>query len=117
MSAADGKLEPRELAAYGEAYQRLRGESPLASTIDALVTRFGATKPAEIPTRVRALGPKVPPALREQAFKLAMGLALVDEEGSAEEDDLVGVLVEALGLEMSRAEALAAEVRRAFGIE
>jgi hypothetical protein len=46
-----------------------------------------------------------------------MGLALVDEDGSDKEDDLVGTFVEALGLEMARAQALAAEVRQVFGLE
>lgn len=45
----------------------------------------------------------------------ARRLALVDQEASPEEDELVGILFEGLGLTMERADALAEEVRKAFG--
>ena len=116
MTAADGKLCAPEVDAYRQIAARVRGDGSQAAT-DALVQRFAKVKPAEVPSRVRAIGPKLAPALRETAFKLAMGLALVDQDGSPEEDDLVTVFVQALGLDMKRAETLAEEARNAFGLE
>lgn len=67
-----------------------------------------------IEERVRVIAKTVPVALREATFKIAMGLALVDKEAAPEEDALVGILFEGLGLTMERADALADEVRKAF---
>ena len=52
--------------------------------------------------------------LRELTFKIAMGLALVDSDAAPDEDALMGLLFEHLGLTADRAEAVAAEVRKAF---
>jgi tellurite resistance protein len=114
MTAADGKLRAEEVAAFSEIAQRIAG---LNVGANALASRFAVTKTSEVPSRVRALAPKVAPELRETAFKIAMGLALVDQDGSPEEDDLVTVFVQALGLDMKRAETLAEETRNAFGLE
>jgi hypothetical protein len=114
MTAADGKLRKAEVDAFCEIAASVAGARNAA---DTLAARFANTKPSEVPARVRAIGPKLAPDLRETAFKLAMGLALVDQEGSPEEDDLVTVFVQALGIDMGRAEKLAEEARNAFGIE
>jgi hypothetical protein len=114
MTAADGKLRAQEIAAFSEIAQRVAG---MNISPNALAQRFAATKTSEVPSRVRAIAPKVAPALRETAFKIAMGLALVDQEGSPEEDELVTVFAQALGLDMKRAETLAEEARNAFGLE
>jgi hypothetical protein len=116
MTAADGKLRGAEVDAYREIAARVRGASA-AESAEALTARFARTKPSEVAARVRAIGPRLAPELRETAFKLAMGLALVDDEGSPEEDDLVTVLVQVLGLNVARAETLAEEARNAFGLE
>jgi tellurite resistance protein len=116
MTAADGKLRAAEVDAYRQIAAHVRGSGAKESA-DVLAQRFARIKPSEVPGRVRAIGPKLAPDLRETAFKLAMGLALVDEEGSPEEDDLVSVFVQALGLDLNRAETLAEEARNAFGLE
>ena len=114
MIAADGKLRTPEVQAFSDLAVCITGARDAAQP---LVARFAATKPSEVPDRVRAIGPKLAPSLRETAFKLAMGLALVDQEGSPEEDELVTVFVQALSLDMKRAETLAEEARNAFGLE
>jgi hypothetical protein len=113
MTAADGELRAQEVEAFALIAERVAGAKNAAQT---LAMRFANTKPEEVPARVRAIGPRLAPELRETAFKLAMGLALVDQDGSPEEDELVTVFVQALGLDMKRAEALAEEARNAFGI-
>jgi tellurite resistance protein len=114
MIAADGKLRPTEVQTFTEVATRICGAKDAAQT---LAERFATTKAGDVPGRVRTIGPILAPSLRETVFKLAMGLALVDQEGSPEEDDLVTVFVQALGLELKRAETLAEEARNAFGLE
>ncbi len=112
MTAVDGRLEPQEVEAFREISARVKGQ-PVASIDPADITkRFSvSTDPAAIAVRVREIAPKLPAALRETAFKIAIGLALVDEDASPLEDELVSVLFESLGLEAGRAEELAAEAR------
>jgi tellurite resistance protein len=118
MTAADGRLDDQEKKAYRAIVERVRGAKVSDATFEELLAHFSDHAGAEkIEQRVRAIGPKLPPELREPAFKLAMGLALVDKEGSDEEDDLMTVFVEALGLNMDRARTVAEEVRQAFGLE
>lgn len=118
MAAADGRLHIGEMTAYRELVSRVCGAEASESDVGGLVNRFSVTRgKAAIEARVRALGPTLPPELRETAFKVGMGLALADGEGCQEEDELVTVFVEALSLSLDRAEALAEEVRAAFGIE
>ena len=115
MTAVDGRLADEELPAYREVAAWMRGEVIADADFGVLLERFSANlEKGQIEERVRAIAPKVPPQLREIAFKVAMGLALVDQEASPEEDELVGILFEGLGLTMERADALAAEVRAAF---
>ena len=118
MAAADGRLHAGEMAAYRELVSRVCGAPASESDVGGLVNRFSVTRgSAAIHARVRALGPTLPPELREVAFRVGMGLALADGEGCAEEDELVTVFVEALSIPLERAEVLAEEVRAAFGIE
>jgi hypothetical protein len=115
MTAVDGRLEESELTAFREIAARVTGRA--ATDIDPahIVRRFSMMiDPEEIKNRVRAIAPKLPADLRETAFKLSIGLALVDNDASPLEDELVGILFEALALDGDRAEALAAEVRAVF---
>jgi hypothetical protein len=113
MTAVDGHLADAELAAFAEIATRVRGRA--TSPADSASFLKGlSTDPAAIASRVRSIAPSLPADLRETAFKLAIGLALVDDDASPLEDELVGVLYESLELDPARAESLAAEVRSAF---
>jgi Tellurite resistance protein TerB len=115
MAAADGRLADAELAAYKLIVASVRGAAPSEADVSALLERFGGTlEKGEIEERVRTIAKTLPADLREVAFKLAIGLALVDDEAHDAENQLVGVLYEALDLAEDRADALAAEVRSAF---
>jgi uncharacterized tellurite resistance protein B-like protein len=115
MAAADGKLADVELAAYRQIIASVRGAAPSEADVTGLLERFGgAIEKSEIEARVRAIARQLPADLREVAFKLAIGLALVDDEAHDAENQLVGVLYESLDLAEDRADALAAEVRSAF---
>lgn len=107
MTAADGKFTDEERRAFGQILQRVRGTP---GDIDAVVQQYmrNAGEPKE---RIRALGPTLPVELRESAFKIAIALALVDDDVSPHEDALMHVYFEALGLDPTRAEALAKEAR------
>lgn len=107
MTAADGRFTDEERRAFGELATRIG-----SAGVDALVARFAQTAAAgSIADRVRAIGPTLPMDLREVAFKIGIRVALVDHDAAKEEDALMNVFFEALGLDPERAEALAAEAR------
>jgi hypothetical protein len=62
---------------------------------------------------VREVAKAIPAELRETAFKVAMGLLLVDEEESEHEFEVVGILTTALSIG-ERAIGLAKEAREAM---
>jgi tellurite resistance protein len=107
MTAADGKFTDEERRAFGQILTRVRGTP---GDVDATVSKFARTG-ADAKERIRALGPTLPTELRESAFKVAIALALVDDDASPHEDALMHVYFEALGLDPARAEALATEAR------
>jgi hypothetical protein len=116
MTAVDGRLADAELAAYRQIVGSIRSSAAVDADVSALIERFGGVKgKSAIEDRVRAIAPKLPADLREVAFMLAIGLALVDNDAHDAENELVGVLFESLGLAEARADALAAEVRSVFG--
>ena len=116
MTAVDGKLEDEEVHAYRSIVSWMRGAPVSDTEFGLLLERVsGNTEKDEIEARVRVLAPTVAPELRELTFKLAMGLALVDNEAADAEDELMGLLFEQLGLETERADAIAEEVRKALG--
>ncbi|MBX3198402.1 MAG: hypothetical protein KF894_09750 [Labilithrix sp.] len=110
-TAADGRLDDEELAAFKVIVGRLRGTKPSDADVDALLDRFAANVDhAEIGERVQKLAPKLPDGLRPLAFKLAVGLGVADLDASADESDLQVLLAEALGLDDARVDDLTAEV-------
>lgn len=115
MTAVDGRLADEELTAYREIVSWLGGKPVSDDDFGRLLERVSSNveKPA-IEQRVRELAPTVAPELRELTFKIAMALALVDRDAAPAEDALMGLLFEHLGLSDDRAEAVAAEVRKAF---
>jgi tellurite resistance protein len=115
VTAADGRLEPEEAAAFRELMTRVRGQAVTDTEVSALYQQF--TSQLEGSTcidRVRAVAPKLPADLREPAFRVAMALALIDRDASPHEDDLIEALFQSLQLDGDRAEALAKEVRVAL---
>ena len=117
MSAVDGHLAEDEQAVFAELVGRVRGRDVTQAEIDELLGRFVVAVHAAGPAdRVREVGPTIPVNLREVAFKVAVGLALVDHDASEQEDELVGILGATLGL-AERAIALAAEGRQAAGAD
>ena len=116
MTAIDGRLEAAELTAYRQLVEWLGGKPVTDEEFGKHLERVSTNiDKAEIEKRLRVLAPTVAPELRELTFRIAMGLALVDEDAAPEEDALMGLLFEHLGLSEDRAEAIAAEVRTAFG--
>jgi tellurite resistance protein len=107
MTAADGRFTEEERRAYGQILMRVRGTP---GDIDATVQRF-AREGGDAKERIRTLGPTLPIELRESVFKIAIALALVDDDASPHEDALMHVYFEALGLDPARAELLAKEAR------
>jgi tellurite resistance protein len=111
MTAADGKFTDDERRAFGQIITRVRGAP---GDVDGVVQQF-ARNAGDAKERIRAIGPTLPIELRESAFKIAIALALVDDDASPHEDALMHVFFEALGLDPARAEALAAEARSGGG--
>ena len=115
MTAVDGRLGEEELEAYREVVTRIRGKAASLADVDDLLNRFaGNVGPDEITDRVRVLAPKVPEGLRDLTFKIAMALTLVDLDSSRDEEELNDVLIEALGLDPDRTDAIVQEVYSAF---
>ena len=108
MTAADGKFTDEERRAFGQILTRVRGTP---GDIDATVQQFARNATTDAKDRIRALGPTLPNDLRESVFKVAIALALVDDDASPLEDALMHVYFEALGLDPARAETLAKEAR------
>ena len=108
MIAADGKFTDDERRAFGQILMRVRGTP---GDVDAMVQQFARNGTTDAKDRIRALAPTLPTDLRESVFKVAIALALVDDDASPLEDALMHVYFEALGLDPARAEALAKEAR------
>jgi tellurite resistance protein len=107
MIAADGKITDEERLAFGQITGRLRG---MPADVEAFERELG-TKGGDPKERIRTLGPTLPNELKESAFKVAIAIALSDNDASKEEEALMHVYFEALGLDPARAEALAKEAR------
>ena len=115
MTAVDGRLGDEELEAYREVVTRVRGKAATLEDVDTLLNRFaGNVGPSEIGDRVRVIAPKLPEELRDLTFKIAMALTLVDLDSSRDEEELNDVLIEALGLDADRTDAIVQEVYSAF---
>jgi len=115
VTAADGRLAAEEAAAFRDLMGRVRGKAVTDDEVGALYARFTAQlEGSTCADRVKAVAPKLPPELRESAFRVALALALIDRDASPHEDELVDVLFHALSLDLDRAEALAKEVRVAL---
>lgn len=115
MSAVDGYLADQELAAFRELLPLLRGRAANEGEVDALLGRFlTGIHASGAEARLREVAAAVPVDLREAAFKVAVGLSLVDDDADQSEYELVALLASALGVK-DRAVALAADARAALG--
>lgn len=112
MTAADGRLDGDELDAFREVVAAVQGKAEVGDAeLDRLLDRFaGNVEHAEVEERVRALGKALPAELRELAFKVVVGISVVDLATNRQEMAIEDALVEAMGLSPERADALTAEV-------
>ena len=114
VSASDGSLAPEELTAFKELAVALRGRPVSKDETDALLGSFLVNAQAvRGEDRLRDLASAMPGDLRETAFKVVIGLTLVDHEENENEDELVGILAASLGL-AERSIPLTAEAREAY---
>ena len=112
---ADGKLAEEERVAFRDLVNRVRGKAATDDEIAALYTRFTSSLDGSTCIdRVKAVAPKLPSDLKEAAFRVALALALIDRDASPHEDDLIDALFHSLGLDATRAEEVAKEVRVAL---
>lgn len=115
VTQADGKLAKEEAWAFRDLFERVSGKAPTDDQIAALYTKFTERLAgSSCADRVKVVAPKLPTDLREPAFRVALALALIDRDASPQEDELIEVLFQSLGLDALRAEAVAAEVRAAL---
>lgn len=112
VTAVDGRLADEELTAFGAIAARLRGSASLTTAeIDALLQQFGShVERDEIEARVKLLAPKLPRELHTVVYRLALGLAFVDQDPSEAEDRLHKVLGDALELTSEMRAALSRQV-------
>ena len=109
-TAADGRLDDEELAAFKVIVGRLRGTSratPTSTRCSIASRRTSTTRRSVSACRSSR---RAPDGLRPLAFKLAVGLGVADLDASADESDLQVLLAEALGLDDGRVDELTAEV-------
>ncbi|MCA9586307.1 MAG: hypothetical protein KC657_13200 [Myxococcales bacterium] len=115
VAAIDGRLDDAELDAFRALVGQVRGASPTDAQVDALLDRFAVhIEPREIEARVRELAPTLPSDVGDLAFKVSIGLGLVDMDESAAESQLHDAFAEALGLSEDKRGALTAEVHEAL---
>ena len=112
MSAVDGHLADEELEAFRELVACARGKERTAKDdVDALLERYVvAAHSVGVDQRMREVAHAIPEDLRETAFKVAIGLSLVDRDESEFEFEMIAVLAGELGLG-ERAIPLAREAR------
>jgi len=116
MSAVDGHLADEELTTFGELVARVRGREPTTEDLGGLLEGFVfSAHTVGVSERVREVAKGLPAELRAPAFTVAVALAMVDDDASEHEEELVGVLAEALGLEDRVSELTAAARRAASG--
>jgi hypothetical protein len=113
MSAVDGHLADEELDAFRALATALRPNDDPNDLLERFVV---AAHTVGVDHRVRHVAEMIPTDLRAAAFKVAVGLSLVDDEQNEHEDELVGILGAALGL-AERTITLTREARAALGIE
>lgn len=114
MSATDGYLADEELDAFRELVGVVRGRAVTKDEVDTLLGRFLVeANNAGVDERVKAIASTVPPPLRETAYRVAVGLALVDHDESEYEEELADLLASSLGV-AERATALTKEARVAL---
>lgn len=115
VTAADDKLAPEEAEAFRDLVARVRGQAQSDEEVGALYTRFAkALEGSSCVDRLKAVAPSLPEELKEATFRVALALALIDRDANPQEDDLIDALFHALGLEETRAEEVAKEVRVAL---
>ena len=112
VTAVDGRLADEELAAFGAIAARLRGSDALTiADLDALLQRYGShVERDEIEARVKLLAPTLPRELHAVVYRLALGLAFVDQDPSEAEDRLHKVLGDVLDLTPEIRAALSRQV-------
>jgi hypothetical protein len=114
MTAVDGYLADEENEVFAAIVERIRGRAPTKEELDALLERFvAASHTVGVDERVRQVAPSVPPELRELAFKIVVGLSLVDDDESEYESALAADIEKVFALGERRA-AIVKEVRAAL---
>ena len=113
MSAVDGHLADEELAAFRVLVGTARGREVTKTEVDDLLEQFVVATQVGVEDRVRAIARMLPVELREVAFKVTVGLSLVDHDASEHEYAIVGILAPALELK-ERAIVLAREAHEAI---
>ena len=99
MSAVDGHLADQELAAFGELVGRMQGRAATKDEIGGLLEGFVfSAHTVGVPDRLRQVAKSLPVELHAPAFTLAVALAMADHDASEHEDELAGILAEALAL-------------------
>src|SRR5688572_13296616 len=87
VTAADGRLAAEEAAAFRELMGRVRGHAATDDEVGVLYQHFTSQlEGSTCADRVKLIAPKLPPELREIAFRVAMALALIDRDASPHED-------------------------------
>jgi hypothetical protein len=110
-TAVDGRLDDEELVAFQQIATRLRGKPQVTSDVDALLDRFGGNvEHTEIAERIQKIAKGLPEDLKLLAFRLSVGLSVIDLDASEDETDLQVTLAEALGLDALKVDQLTAEV-------
>lgn len=115
--AADRRLDPAEIEAFGAVIERLRGKAVGDGEIDRILDEMYERTAAgreESDEHLRALAGEMSAPARELAYKVASAMSLADLDSSDEEFELDLQLVEALELTSARAEELQDEVMSAL---
>src|SRR5688500_13569781 len=83
VTAADGRLAAEEAAAFRDLLGVVRGGPASDDDVSDLYNRFTeALEGSTCIDRVKAVAPRLRSDLREQAFRVALALAMIDRDAS-----------------------------------
>jgi tellurite resistance protein len=110
VAAVDGEVSPLEVAQFGEAIEAAFGEGDV--DVKAMLAKMSSRLEAEgWDKRMKAVARSLAGARAEGAYRIAVGVAFIDDDVAHAEAAALEAFAHALGISDDRAHAIMGEVR------
>jgi len=110
IAAVDGEVSPLEVAQFGEAIESAFGESDV--DVKAMLAKMSSRLEAEgWDKRMRAVARSLAGKNAERAYRIAVGVAFIDDDVAHAEAAALEAFANNLGVSDDRAHAIMGEVR------